>query len=212
MRPSPGEPTLESMARDRFAGQNWCRYCSRPAVVTWAPDIRTCTQEVCQELGFALVSARGRRLHAADPGWPCVNALLRAQRTLERALALDSDDEVLTPREADEIRSAERQRTAATIAAVRRVAPRPARIALEPVPRTTEAGSPRSTDVVVRRHADSQTMARDLFAKLGRCRYCDRRATIVWDGDVRTCAREVCKSLAFAELRRRERGTHPHAA
>ena len=55
-------------------------------------------------------------------------------------------------------------------------------------------------------------MPRDLFTRLERCRYCDRRATIAWAGDVRTCGHEVCKSLAFAELRRRERKAHAHAA
>jgi hypothetical protein len=49
---------------------------------------------------------------------------------------------------------------------------------------------------------------RDLFSRLDRCRYCERQATIVWSDDVRTCAHELCKSLAFAELRRRERNTH----
>jgi hypothetical protein len=204
--------TLGAMTHDRFAKQNWCRYCSRPAVVTWAPDIRTCTQEVCQELAFALVSARDRRVHAADPGWPCVNALLRAERTLERALALDLDEELLTPPAYDEIRNAERQRTAATIAAVRRLAPRPARTAAAAVPRAIEVPAPPSAEVPVPRTDEAEAVPRDLFAKLDRCRYCDRRATIVWDGDVRTCGREVCESLAFAELRRRSRATHPHAA
>lgn len=46
-------------------------------------------------------------------------------------------------------------------------------------------------------------MARDVFIKLDRCRYCNRPGFVVWDVDLFTCGREVCKSLAFAEVRRR---------
>lgn len=48
-------------------------------------------------------------------------------------------------------------------------------------------------------------MPRDIFSKLNRCRYCDRPGFVVWDVDLSTCGREVCKSLAFAEVRRRHR-------
>src|SRR5579864_1175027 len=48
-------------------------------------------------------------------------------------------------------------------------------------------------------------MARDVFIRLNRCRYCDRPGVVVWDVDLFTCKHEVCKSLAFAEVRRRHR-------
>jgi hypothetical protein len=48
-------------------------------------------------------------------------------------------------------------------------------------------------------------MARDIFIKLDRCQYCNRTGFVVWDTDLFTCGREVCKSLAFAEVRRRHR-------
>ncbi len=46
-------------------------------------------------------------------------------------------------------------------------------------------------------------MARDIFIKLDRCHYCNRPGFVVWDTDLFTCGREVCKSLAFAEVRHR---------
>jgi len=48
-------------------------------------------------------------------------------------------------------------------------------------------------------------MARDSFIRLNSCQYCDRPGFVVWDTDLFTCGREVCKSLAFAEVRRRHR-------
>jgi hypothetical protein len=53
------------------------------------------------------------------------------------------------------------------------------------------------------RHAGG--VARDISIKLDRCRYCSRPGFVVWDTDVFTCGREVCKALAFAEVRRRNR-------
>jgi hypothetical protein len=49
-------------------------------------------------------------------------------------------------------------------------------------------------------------MARDIFLRLDRCQYCGRPGFIVWDADLFTCGREVCESLAFAEVRRRHHG------
>ena len=46
-------------------------------------------------------------------------------------------------------------------------------------------------------------MARDVSIRLDRCQYCNRPGFVVWDADLFTCGREVCKSLAFAEVRRR---------
>jgi hypothetical protein len=48
-------------------------------------------------------------------------------------------------------------------------------------------------------------MARDVFIRLNRCHYCNRPGFVVWDVDLFSCGREVCKSLAFAEVRRRHR-------
>lgn len=48
-------------------------------------------------------------------------------------------------------------------------------------------------------------MARDLFTKLNQCHYCDRPGVVVWDVDLLTCEQEICKSLAFAAVRRRHR-------
>jgi hypothetical protein len=50
-------------------------------------------------------------------------------------------------------------------------------------------------------------MARDVFIKLDRCSYCNRPGFVVWDTDLFTCGREVCKALAFAEVRRRHHDT-----
>jgi hypothetical protein len=46
-------------------------------------------------------------------------------------------------------------------------------------------------------------MPRDIFIRLNRCHYCNRPGFVVWDVDLFSCDREVCKSLAFAEVRRR---------
>jgi hypothetical protein len=46
-------------------------------------------------------------------------------------------------------------------------------------------------------------VARDVSIRLDRCQYCNRPGFVVWDADLFTCGREVCKSLAFAEVRRR---------
>ena len=48
-------------------------------------------------------------------------------------------------------------------------------------------------------------MARDIFIKLNRCTYCGKPGFTVWDEDIFSCGREVCRSLAFSEVRRRNR-------
>ena len=48
---------------------------------------------------------------------------------------------------------------------------------------------------------------RDLYTQLNRCRYCGRPGFMAWDTDLFSCSREVCKGLAFAEVRRRARRT-----
>jgi hypothetical protein len=48
-------------------------------------------------------------------------------------------------------------------------------------------------------------MARDVFIRLNRCQYCNRPGFVMWDAELFTCDREICKTLAFAELHRRSR-------
>lgn len=48
-------------------------------------------------------------------------------------------------------------------------------------------------------------MARDIFIQLDRCQYCNRTGFVSWDVDLFTCGREICKALAFAEVRRRHK-------
>jgi hypothetical protein len=53
---------------------------------------------------------------------------------------------------------------------------------------------------------ETGVMARDIFTESHRCSYCDRPGIIVWNADVYSCGHEMCKTLAFAEVRRR----HPY--
>src|ERR1700751_996036 len=48
-------------------------------------------------------------------------------------------------------------------------------------------------------------MAHDFFIRLNRCQYCNRPGFVIWDADLFSCDREMCKTLAFAELHRRSR-------
>ena len=48
-------------------------------------------------------------------------------------------------------------------------------------------------------------MARDIFIGLNQCTYCRRPGVVFWDEDLLTCEEELCKSLADAEIRRRNR-------
>jgi hypothetical protein len=66
-----------------------------------------------------------------------------------------------------------------------------------------------ATDAASRRRADSWTVARDKFIKLNRCYFCGQPGFVVWDVDLFSCNREVCESLAFAEVRRRNRNGRP---
>lgn len=52
-------------------------------------------------------------------------------------------------------------------------------------------------------------MARDIFITLNRCHFCGRPGFVVWDVDLFSCNREVCESLAFAEVRKRNRNGRP---
>jgi len=64
-------------------------------------------------------------------------------------------------------------------------------------------------DVVSRRWTDTWIVARDNFIKLNRCYFCGQPGFVVWDVDLFSCGREVCESLAFAEVRRRNRNGRP---
>jgi hypothetical protein len=46
-------------------------------------------------------------------------------------------------------------------------------------------------------------MAQDVFIDQKRCHFCGRPGPIDCDRDLFSCGREVCESLAFAEMRRR---------
>ena len=48
-------------------------------------------------------------------------------------------------------------------------------------------------------------MARDIFIRLNQCAYCRRPGVVFWDENLLTCEEELCKSLAYAEIRRRNR-------
>jgi hypothetical protein len=63
-------------------------------------------------------------------------------------------------------------------------------------------------DVIQVAPVDTGIMARDIFTESHHCRYCDRPGIVVWDVDVYSCGHEMCKTLAFAEVRRR----HPYGA
>jgi hypothetical protein len=69
-----------------------------------------------------------------------------------------------------------------------------------------KAGGP---DAASRRRTDTWAVARDNFIKLNRCYFCGRPGFVVWDVDLFSCGREVCESLAFAEVRRRNRNSRP---
>ena len=52
-------------------------------------------------------------------------------------------------------------------------------------------------------------MARDIFIRRNCCHYCGKPGFIVWDTDLFSCSHEVCESLAFAEVRRRNKDGGP---
>jgi hypothetical protein len=51
-------------------------------------------------------------------------------------------------------------------------------------------------------------VARDVFIRLNRCAYCGRPGVVYWDEDLLSCEEELCKSLAYAAMRRRNRNGH----
>jgi hypothetical protein len=59
--------------------------------------------------------------------------------------------------------------------------------------------------------ADTLLVGRDIFIRTNRCYYCGRPGFIVWDVDLFSCGREVCESLAFAEVGKRHRNGHDPA-
>jgi hypothetical protein len=46
-------------------------------------------------------------------------------------------------------------------------------------------------------------VGKDIFIKLDRCSYCGRPGFVSWDVDLFSCTREVCKALAYGEVKRR---------
>lgn len=48
-------------------------------------------------------------------------------------------------------------------------------------------------------------MARDIFFRINQCTYCRRPGVVFWDEDLLSCEEELCKSLAYAEMRKRNR-------
>jgi hypothetical protein len=128
------------VARDLFSLHKNCRYCGRPAAVTWDWDIHTCTREACEALAFSEVGRRTRGLHRADPAWPFVSALLNSLATYQYALDLDRRAEVVTEAEYKRLLETEREKTSEAIAGIRRDLPRPP-LHLEP-PRTRRRPMP----------------------------------------------------------------------
>lgn len=55
-------------------------------------------------------------------------------------------------------------------------------------------------------------MPKDVFTELGRCTYCGGPAAKAWDTDIVSCGRDVCESLAYAEVRRRRQRVVVRAA
>jgi hypothetical protein len=64
-------------------------------------------------------------------------------------------------------------------------------------------------DAASHRRTDTWVVARDNFIKLNRCYFCGQPGFVVWDVDLFSCGREVCESLAFAEVRRRNKNGRP---
>jgi hypothetical protein len=60
-------------------------------------------------------------------------------------------------------------------------------------------------DAAPRGRADTWTVVCDNLIKLNRCYFCGQPGPVVWDVDLFSCGREVCESLAFAEVRRRNK-------
>jgi hypothetical protein len=115
-----------------------CQYCNRPGFVVWDDDLFTCGREVCKSLAFAEVRRRhhdGSR--QAAPEQKLARALLSAFDTFAYAVGLDEKGEVLSAKEADTIRSRERERTARLLAEIHSLGrryPAPPPEAGEPAP------------------------------------------------------------------------------
>jgi hypothetical protein len=125
------------VARDVSIRLDRCQYCNRPGFVVWDDDLFTCGREVCKSLAFAEVR---RRHHDAAPKAPeqkLARALLDAFDTFAYAVRLDEQSEVVSAKDADAMRSREREKTAHVLAELndlaRRYPPPPAGAA-EPEP------------------------------------------------------------------------------
>jgi hypothetical protein len=108
------------MARDIFIKHNRCHFCDRPGSVIWDVDLFSCGRDICESLAFAEV----RRRNGNGPPMPekqLAKALLTSLDTLEYALRLDRDAEVLEESEVRQIDEAERRETAHVLAELRKL-------------------------------------------------------------------------------------------
>jgi hypothetical protein len=118
------------VARDVSIRLDRCQYCNRPGFVVWDADLFTCGREVCKSLAFAEVRRRHHDGSQRAPEQKLARALLSAFDTFAYAVRLDEKGEVVTAKEADTIRSREREKTAQLLAELhsleRRYPPPPA--------------------------------------------------------------------------------------
>lgn len=111
------------MARDVYIRLDRCQYCGQPGFVVWDDDLFTCGREICEAQAFAEVRRRhhdGQR----EPEKKLARALLAAFDTFDHALSLDQEGDVLSKKEAAEIRERERAGTAHLLAELRDLARR----------------------------------------------------------------------------------------
>lgn len=111
------------MARDVSIRLDRCQYCNRPGFVVWDNDLFTCGREVCKSLAFAEVRRRHHDARQA-PEEKLARALLTAFDTFAYAVTLDEQGEVVTAKEADRLRSREREKTAQLLAEIHQLARR----------------------------------------------------------------------------------------
>lgn len=150
------------MARDAFIKRNRCTYCDRTGVVVWDTDLFSCNQEVCKTLAFAEVRRRHRNGGYVAPEKRLAKAILTAFDTLEYAVQRDERAELLPPREADAIRSRERQQTAYLLSELRELERRYPEPAEPPAPAPSPP-NPRYRRFVKR--GRTITLGRDRAAK-----------------------------------------------
>ena len=104
-----------TVARDRFIKLNRCYFCGQPGFVVWDVDLFSCGRETCESLAFAEVRRRNRNGRPI-PEKQLAKALLTSLDTIEYALRLDCDAEVLEKSEARQMDEIEREETAHVLA------------------------------------------------------------------------------------------------